>query len=118
MIFVSSDSRLKSNVRPLESSADKVLRLNPVRYQYDTDRYPALGLPQGEKIGLLAQDVATVFPELVTDVGLPEEQQKDGMTSIKAVDYLSLIPVLVGVIQQQQTRIASLEERLDKMSPR
>jgi hypothetical protein len=86
--FVSaSDERLKQHIRPLGGSAlSGVLGLRPVRYQYR----PGHG-PQTEQIGLLAQEVQQLFPELVT---------RNESTGYLGVNYAQLTPVLIQAIQE------------------
>jgi hypothetical protein len=58
------------------------------------------------KIGLLAQEIEEVFPELVR-----EAEDKDGTLS---VNYQGLIPVLINAIKEQQDQIEELKSLLSK----
>ncbi|MAB30631.1 MAG: hypothetical protein CMP78_03475 [Formosa sp.] len=58
------------------------------------------------KIGLLAQDVQKVLPELVK-----ESDDKQGTLS---VNYQGLIPVLINAIKEQQEQIDELKQLLNK----
>jgi Tfp pilus assembly protein PilN len=53
-----------------------------------------------KKIGLLAQDIEKVFPELVTETN-----------DIKSVNYQGLIPVLINAMKEQQSEIDELKEK-------
>src|SRR5690606_23827327 len=75
-----SDGRLKKNVRRIESSLDKVCKLEGVRFEW---KERASTTPV--QIGLIAQNVEKVFPETVS-------QDKDG---IKSVSYGSLIAPVI-----------------------
>ena len=91
-----SDARLKQNIVGLESGIDAVKRLRPVRFDWS-------GTPGVEsEPGFTAQDVAEVFPELVTE-------GKDGHLLL---DYSGLIPVLARAIQEQQAEIEELRVAL------
>jgi hypothetical protein len=86
-----SDLRLKTNVDEIVDALQMVTRLNGVRYQWRP------GMPQtnyrgtGEKvIGLIAQEVQKVFPELV-------RQERDGYLS---VNYTDLIPVMIEAMKE------------------
>lgn len=94
-----SDLRLKSHVRPLAYGLSEILRLEPVSYEWKGS--PA----SGRRIGLIAQDVELVVPEVV--VHPPDEETALGAR------YSELIPVLIKAIQEQQALIKSLQERLD-----
>ena len=60
-LVTSSDTNLKSNITSLGPVLTKLISLNPKRYTMNNDA------EQKEKIGLLAQDVQAVFPELVDE---------------------------------------------------
>jgi hypothetical protein len=99
-----SDARLKTESVPLEGCLEKVMALKPCQYSFDTKSFPELSLPSGKKMGLLAQEVEAVIPELVSEVALPEEGRGE-LSSIKGVDYISLVPLLLGAIKEQQALI-------------
>ncbi|QIX60232.1 tail fiber domain-containing protein [Hymenobacter sp. BT18] len=97
-VSLTSDARFKEQVRPLAHALNDVLQLRGVRYQWN-----ALGVQHGgtagkEQIGLLAQEVEKVFPELVsTD---PQ--------GYKSVNYAQLTPVLLEALREQQRQIEEL----------
>lgn len=90
-----SDSRRKENIADLENSLQKITRLKGVSFNWRGDD---AGL--GEQIGLVAQQVEPVFPELV----------EDGPDGMKALNYIGLIAPLIEAIKEQQTKIENLEE--------
>ena len=53
-----------------------------------------------KKIGLLAQDIEKVFPELVTETN-----------DIKSVNYQGLVPVLINAMKEQQEEIERLKKQ-------
>lgn len=101
--FTFSDKRLKSNIAPLESSMEKLLKLEGVSYIYKD----AVGKDKpAQQIGLIAQDVQKVVPEAVAENG-------DGYLGI---DYVKLIPLLIESIKEQHEEIESLKALLDDKS--
>jgi hypothetical protein len=102
--YISSDQRWKKSIQPLESSLDKISNLQGVSYEWKTDEYPDFGLTEGKQIGLVAQDVESVLPELVSE-------EKDGY---KAVSYTKLTAVLVEAVKelkvQNEKQQAEIEE--------
>lgn len=120
-IYQTSDERLKLNIKELDSSLDKVCRLKPKTYIYRLDGAMGRALPEGNQIGLLAQDVQEVFPELVKEVPVadPASSQKDKSDGTAlSLNYIALIPVLVKAIQEQQAQIDDLKARLAKIDGR
>jgi len=96
-----SDQRFKTNIRPLTSALSSVLALRGVRYEWN-----ALGVRHGGtagagQVGLLAQEVEKIYPELVsTDA-----------EGYKAVNYAQLTPVLIEALKEQQQQIEALKAR-------
>ena len=88
----SSDRRLKKNISSLENQLEKVMQLHPTRYQFKTQDDDSYSL------GLIAQEVQNVIPEIVTQLASEEEDE----VSFLGVSYTELIPVLIGAIQEQQ----------------
>ncbi|MCP4756313.1 MAG: tail fiber domain-containing protein [Proteobacteria bacterium] len=86
----SSDARWKKNIDALENSLDKVARLNGVNFEWDIDRYPEKGFEEGRQVGLIAQEVENVVPELV-------RTDEDGY---KSVSYEKLSAVLVEAVKE------------------
>jgi hypothetical protein len=98
----SSDARLKENVEGLTNVLNKVLNLTGVYYDWKVNEYPDRGLPEGRQIGLIAQEVEKVFPELVNT----------GDDGYKALAYDRLTAILLEAVKEQQAEIESLNARL------
>lgn len=117
-----SDARLKTNIQPLQGNLQKLAALRPSSYNFDAIQTKVKGLPDKRQLGLLADDVAAVLPELVVDVPIPEDPADAKSTApgapatFKTVNYTGMIPVLVGAIKEQQAEIASLKDALAKLS--
>ena len=68
-----------------------------------------------QELGLIADEVEELMPELITKFMHPEEaiNQGAGVEEYKAVLYDRLAPVMVEAIKQQQTEIDALKERIE-----
>jgi hypothetical protein len=116
-----SDKRLKLNQRKLENALSKIMALQPENYEYDTATYKAMNLPTGMQDGLIAQDVETVMPELVTEVTAPHpdidtvDAAPTTPTTFKAINYNGFIAVLIAAVQEQEKRIAQQEKRIQQL---
>ncbi|MBW1898140.1 MAG: tail fiber domain-containing protein, partial [Deltaproteobacteria bacterium] len=97
----SSDKRYKKNIQPLHNTIEAIKKLNGVRYEYNTELFPEKNFESGKHIGLIAQDVEKVFPELV----------KTDSEGFKSVAYQNIVAVLIEAIKEQQHKI----ERLERM---
>ena len=91
-ITISSDARLKSNIVSLGATLSKLLLIDGKSYEKDGK----------QRIGVLAQEIQEVFPELVIEDG----------NEMLAVNYQGLVPVLINALKEQDKIIRSQEERL------
>jgi len=96
----SSDSRLKQNVNTIEGALANTQRLRGVTYEWNEVAAERSNVKEGDnKIGLIAQEVEKVFPELV----------KTGSDGFKSVDYVSLTAVLVEAIKELNAEVSVLK---------
>jgi hypothetical protein len=104
-----SDARLKRDIADLTGALPQLMTLRPRTYRYRTSDFPAMNLAEGKQVGLIAQEVAPVFPELVHEVVAPSEKGKDPGEKTLSVDYVKLVPVLIRAVQEQQAEIEALQ---------
>jgi len=100
-----SDARLKTNVAKIDSALDKVMAING--YTYDSSELAqSLGLPKHmDQIGLMADEVEAVLPELVT---------QSAIEGYKTIRYDKVVSVLVNAIKEQQAMIEELRKDVKK----
>jgi hypothetical protein len=106
-----SDVRLKENIKTLDSSLDKVLNLRGVSFTWNKQLSPYVGRGKDVDIGLIAQEVEEIIPEIVQETSIPNLDFQ-----IKNVDYDRLVPVLVEAMKEQQKQIEDLKETVSKLS--
>ena len=94
--FEKSDGRLKKDIKPLSHALDSILQLQGKTYRWKE----GATFNNKKDIGLIAQDVEKVFPELVA-----EDEQ-----GYKAIAYSKLTTVLIEAIKEQQGQITTLEK--------
>jgi hypothetical protein len=94
----SSDKNLKTNITPIENALDKVLSLEGVEFDFISG--VNCGYLKKHQIGLIAQDVKKVIPEVVG-------KNNDGTLG---VSYQHLVAVLVEAIKEQQKEIEELKK--------
>jgi hypothetical protein len=95
-----SDIRLKDIEKPIENAVENLSTLQTVYYSWKNSDNKSLHL------GLIAQEVESVFPEIVSESSIDE---------MKGVTYTELIPVLVKAIQEQQTQIEFLKTEIETL---
>lgn len=98
-----SDARLKTNIVDFAGGLDMVFRMKVRKYEF-------IEAPGKERIGFIAQELQTVFPQAVS--GDPEGDVKENPMG---VDYGRVTPVLVSAIQELIAENKALEERLERL---
>lgn len=97
-IKTSSDERLKTKIKTLSSVLEKINQIRGVRYEFkDQQKYAT-----GPQIGVIAQELQAVFPELVSV----------GADGYLGVNYSQLSAVLLQAIKEQQSEIEDLKMRM------
>ena len=94
-VTVTSDIRTKTNVETLSNALSKVNALRGVSYTSKAD-------PSVQKIGVIAQEIEKVLPEVVMTDTSPEQT--------KSVTYGNITAVLIEAIKELTQRLQSLEK--------
>ena len=90
VITTASDISLKENIQDIsQEKINQVLKIEPKLYQFKSDP------TKKQHYGVIAQELETLFPELVSN-------QSFHGTNKKHVDYLELIPLLIGKMKLMQ----------------
>ncbi|MFA5095041.1 MAG: tail fiber domain-containing protein, partial [Candidatus Paceibacterota bacterium] len=98
-----SDARLKTNVTNITNGLQLVQQLRPVRFTWNGENYTGTG----NSLGFLAQEVETIFPELIiTDTA-----------GYKNLDYAKLTAVLASAIQELDLKISDFSKGQIVSSP-
>ena len=99
--YASSDKRLKDNIKPISDPINKILKIGGYTFDWNKkqDTY------NGHDVGVIAQEVEKVLPEVV-------ETRKNGY---KAVKYEKMVPLLIESIKNQQKQIDELKELVTKL---
>ena len=107
-----SDSRLKKNIKQVTNVLDKVADLQLVNYEWKADEYKDFRFGSEVQLGLIAQDVELVLPELVAT----------GDDGFKRVKYHKIPLMLLGAVRElkdtnDELRIQNgkLEQRIARL---
>ena len=95
--FYSSDKRLKNNLIKIGNPLDKISQLNG--YEFDWIAKEGIHENKGHDVGVIAQEVEKVIPEIV--------QTRDN--GYKAVKYEKIVPLLIESIKELKQRVEELE---------
>ncbi len=103
-----SDRRFKQNIMPLASSLDKVSKLQGVAFTWNQAAFPSRQFPAGKEIGLIAQDVEPIIPEVV---------QTDAQ-GYKSVAYDKLTAVLIEAVKELKLKNGSQDSLIQTLNTR
>ncbi|MBZ4188359.1 tail fiber domain-containing protein [Niabella beijingensis] len=109
-----SDKDIKKNVVPIDNPIGKIVQLEPRQFEYKAGDYKYLKLSEGAQYGFMAENMKTVFPELVKERKVSYMFGKNAYRDarVSTIDEAGLIPVLVASIKQQQQEIEQLKAEL------
>jgi len=94
-----SDLRLKENIKPIKNPIESLQKINGVTYNMIDSKE--------KELGVIAQDVQKVLPEIVNVID--EEKEYLG------VDYTQLVPVLIEAVKEQQLQIEKQQQEIDEL---
>jgi len=95
--FYSSDKRLKDNIIPISNPIEKIKSIGGYEFDWNNNQ----STYEGHDIGVIAQEIEDVLPELVTTRN----------TGYKAVKYEKIIALLIEAIKEQQKQIDELKNK-------
>ena len=133
--YQTSDRKLKRNIKAYSGALEKLTQLDIKSYDFKTKEFQYLNLPEGEQVGLIAQDLQKVFPGMVKradettqlvpredainakwsyrEVGDQEMVEVGKDVEILAVNYTNLVPVLIQATKEQQEIIEEQNTTID-----
>jgi hypothetical protein len=101
-----SDVKLKENIVDATPKLANLMQVKVRNYNLKSD-------PSFKQIGVIAQELETIFPALVEETKDSDVKGNDLGTTTKSVKYSVFVPMLIKAMQEQQAIIESLKARLD-----
>ena len=126
---IGSDRRLKEHIRPLDDGLDTIMKLKPVHYDWKKNTSMAESAKFKPQIGLIAQEVEKVVPEIVDSIDftppkkpapvdgtvVPAEKEiplrlEQELGVIKTLEYDKFVPLLISSVQELKHEQDALKE--------
>lgn len=101
-----SDGRLKENISDARNYLADLRRVRVRKYSWKADHKQ-----QADQLGIVAQELAEVFPGLVTDEEDKDARGRPTGTRTKGIKYSLLVPMLLTAVQALADRVEALEAR-------
>ena len=136
IIAYSSDERLKTNIKPIENALEKLCSLRGVTFDWN-DEAAAAGFTPEQRyndVGVLAQDVEKVLPQLVMPAPFDLYQPEPGTEYVegelsqaellgtsksgknyKTVEYGRMVALTIEAIKEQQTIINNQQQEINDL---
>ena len=99
-----SDSKLKENIVDASNKLENLKQVKIRNFNFKGDSQ--------KQIGVIAQELETIFPSMVENHKDVDKDGNDLGTTTKSVKYSVFVPMLIKAMQEQQTVIESLEARI------
>ena len=96
--FVSSDERLKDNIKPIEGALHKVSQISGNTFDWNEEKQD---IYKGKDYGVIAQEIKEVMPELV-------DTRDNGYLAVK---YDKIVPLLIESIKELKKEIEELKSK-------
>ncbi|MCW3125143.1 MAG: hypothetical protein JWO03_801 [Bacteroidetes bacterium] len=121
--FGPSDEKLKSNIQDFKNALEKLKKIQIKTYDFKTEEYKdKMSLPSGNQIGVLAQNLQSVFPNLVKEktviAHLPADsnaKKRGDNISFLSVNYLGLVPVLVAAVKDMDGSQTDMKNQIEQL---
>ena len=100
-----SDYRLKQDIKPLEKSLERLMKLQPKSYRFIKD------VEEGQDFtfdGFLAHEVSDIIPMAVSGT-------KDDPENFQQMDYSKLTPLLTGAVQELNIEVQELNKEVEEL---
>ena len=99
--YYTSDIRLKDNIEVIKGSLDKIDGIRGVEFDWN-EKSPGWAQERGHDVGVIAQEVQKVLPEIVTE-------RTNGYLG---VDYKRIIPLLIESVKELKQEIEDLKKKV------
>jgi hypothetical protein len=113
IIAYASDKRLKENITNIPNALDKIKQINGVYFDWK-DETKELGFEPSQKhnVGVIAQEIQAILPEVVTlapfDYELGKSKSGENYLTVK---YDKIVPLLIEAVKELAEKNKKLEQK-------
>lgn len=103
----SSDVRLKENIKTIPDALSKVNQMRGVSYNKIGE--------EKVRIGMVADEVEKIVPELVITGGERSKFDEDGIDNMKSLKYTNMVGVLVEAVKELSSQVTDLKKEIEDL---
>ena len=108
----SSDERLKTNIQNYTKSLSDIIQIQPRTFDYTG----AANHPTGSGIGIIAQEIQSIFPETIHNFTAKlNENDEEETTDLLGFQQDPLIFAAINAIKELNTKVEQLEQRIQEL---
>ena len=100
--YYSSDRQFKENIQPIENALYKVNQIGGYEFDWKREYKIEHGF-EGHDIGVIAQEIESVLPEVVTTK----------FNGYKGVKYEKMVPLLIEAIKELSSQLEELRKQIN-----
>jgi hypothetical protein len=112
-----SDERLKKNITQIENALEKVKSIRGVNYEHN-ELAVSYGLGNKKYVGVLAQEVEKVLPEVIALAPFDKQKEKEESRSgknYKTVKYEKIVPLLIEAIKDLSIQADDMKQQIKEL---
>ena len=110
-----SDVMFKTDIAVADDMLDKINTITVKNYKHKSEYVAKMNFSDKPQTGIIAQELQTVFPDLVSKNIHENPEQKGEYTEYLGVNYIGLIPILTKGIQELSAENEDLKSRLARL---
>lgn len=118
--IVLSDQQFKTNINALNNASSIINQLQPKVYNLDSVNFSQFGFDNKQHMGLIAQDVELILPNLVSNNVILAQTDSLGneitpQVNYKGLNYQELIPLMIAGMKEQQSELHTKDSLLNNL---
>jgi hypothetical protein len=115
-----SDQLFKTNINPISNASSIINQLQPKVYNLDSANFTQFGFDNKQHMGLIAQEVELILPNLVSNNIILAQTDSLGneitpQVNYKGLNYQELIPLMIAGMKEQQQVINDLKATVENL---
>lgn len=121
LIGPAADLKFKKILKNNDSYLSLIKLLEIKKFNYKYEEFPTLKLSKNTQYGLIAQDLEKILPELIIPSVRPAVYGPEGniitdKINYKTVNYMGLIPITIGSVQELSSRVTEQQKVIDELN--
>jgi hypothetical protein len=116
-----SDERLKKDIETIKNPLEKVKQIRGITYKNNEVANKHGFMDDAEQVGVLAQEIQKVLPQVIAPAPFDKEANEDGTYSSKSgenyktVQYDRIVPLLIEAIKELSGQVDDMKQQIKEL---